>query len=381
VSRQRLPASECVPPFTAPRNGDTVLVSEGVYNERLSYHGKAIIVRGKDGVPIINGKGFFGVLFCQGEGPESILKNFIITNSYVGIAIADSSPTICNVTVVKDKYGVIAGWAEPNISNSIFWNNTKGDLFGCRAQYSCIEEGHEGIGNIDIAPLFVDPNNDDYHVKSQTGRWNPDHTEWVRDEITSSCIDGGDPNSDWAGESWPNGQRVNMGAYGNTPKASMSFWPWRNIANFNDDYLVDFGDFAIFASAWMAQAGDGSWNYVCDISYPNDRAINGHDLAMFADNWLECAPPPGYVSFREYWPFAIEADAWCVHGPVVKMEFFVNENKIGEDNDGSNGWSIDWDIQAEGNYSLTVQATNNYQAIVTSPAVEFTVEQCGPGPL
>jgi hypothetical protein len=40
--------------------------------------------------------------------------------------------------------------------------------------------------------------------------------------MTSPCIDAGDPNSDWTGEIWPHGERINMGTYGGTQQASMS---------------------------------------------------------------------------------------------------------------------------------------------------------------
>lgn len=79
-----------------------------------------------------------------------------------------------------------------------------------------------GSGSIDSDPLFADAGNDDYHLKSQAGRWNPDTNEWVTDGSTSPCIDAGDPNSDWTAELWPHGKRINMGAYGGTPEASMS---------------------------------------------------------------------------------------------------------------------------------------------------------------
>ena len=39
---------------------------------------------------------------------------------------------------------------------------------------------------------------------------------------TSPAINAGDPKSDWSNEPKPNGRRVNMGAYGNTPWATMS---------------------------------------------------------------------------------------------------------------------------------------------------------------
>ena len=38
----------------------------------------------------------------------------------------------------------------------------------------------------------------------------------------SPAIDAGDPTSDWRLEPKPNGKRVNLGYYGNTPEATMS---------------------------------------------------------------------------------------------------------------------------------------------------------------
>jgi predicted outer membrane repeat protein len=80
--------------------------------------------------------------------------------------------------------------------------------------------------------IVVEPNDPnavwvdgDYHLKSQMGRWDPNSASWVRDDMTGPCIDAGDPNSDWSSETWPHGERINMGAYGGTPEASMSTQP------------------------------------------------------------------------------------------------------------------------------------------------------------
>ncbi|GEM_PF-1488643 len=96
-----------------------------------------------------------------------------------------------------------------------------------------------GQGNTDVDPLFADPgfwnpngtpedpNDDffvegDYHLKSRAGRWDVMARTWVLDEVTSPCIDTGDPNSPIDNEPEPNGGRINMGAYGGTVEASMS---------------------------------------------------------------------------------------------------------------------------------------------------------------
>jgi predicted outer membrane repeat protein len=88
--------------------------------------------------------------------------------------------------------------------------------------YSNVRGGYAGTGNLDADPLFADPNNGDFHLKSQAGRWDPTAKSWVQDDITSPCIDTGDPSSPVADEPFPNGGRVNMGAYGGTAEASMS---------------------------------------------------------------------------------------------------------------------------------------------------------------
>ncbi|MHC4206787.1 MAG: right-handed parallel beta-helix repeat-containing protein, partial [Planctomycetota bacterium] len=110
--------------------------------------------------------------------------------------------------------------------------------------YSNIQDGWSGEGNIDIDPCFVnpgiwanvnDPNivvepNDpnavwidgDYHLKSQAGRWNPNSESWVIDDVNSPCIDAGDPNSPVDREPFPNGDIINMGAYGGSAEASKS---------------------------------------------------------------------------------------------------------------------------------------------------------------
>ena len=63
----------------------------------------------------------------------------------------------------------------------------------------------------------------DYHLKSQAGRFDPNSRGWVIDDVTSPCIDAGDPNSTVGEEPEPNNGRINMGAYGGTIEASKSY--------------------------------------------------------------------------------------------------------------------------------------------------------------
>ena len=60
----------------------------------------------------------------------------------------------------------------------------------------------------------------DLHLRSQAGRYLDG--AWVNDALNSPCINTGDPAADYSQEPTPNGDRVNLGAYGNTAEASKS---------------------------------------------------------------------------------------------------------------------------------------------------------------
>ncbi|NQT91153.1 MAG: hypothetical protein HQ559_00215 [Lentisphaerae bacterium] len=63
----------------------------------------------------------------------------------------------------------------------------------------------------------------DYHLQSDGGRWTP--FGFVNDTNRSPCIDGGDDSMDVGDEIPPNGDTINMGAYGGTLYASKSSPP------------------------------------------------------------------------------------------------------------------------------------------------------------
>jgi hypothetical protein len=76
------------------------------------------------------------------------------------------------------------------------------------------------LHSYDGDPLLVDATNHVYQLRSRAGRW-VSGTNWVQDDVTSPLVDSGDPASlAWANEPADNGQRVNVGLYGGTPRAS-----------------------------------------------------------------------------------------------------------------------------------------------------------------
>ncbi len=85
------------------------------------------------------------------------------------------------------------------------------------------QDGKAGLGNFIANPLFYDSLNGDFHLKSRGGRFNPSIQSWVIDSVHSPAIDAGDSTSSFASEPSPNGNRINLGCYGNTPEASKTF--------------------------------------------------------------------------------------------------------------------------------------------------------------
>ena len=109
-----------------------------------------------------------------------------------------------------------------------------------------------------LEPLFSDPANDDYHLLSERGRYQPVDPNyfggkeglWVLDEVSSPCLDAGDPLVDPWAEPSPNGGVVNIGAYGNTAYASMSEWPLTHDSD--EDGIVNLVDLAALCEEWLS---------------------------------------------------------------------------------------------------------------------------------
>ena len=87
----------------------------------------------------------------------------------------------------------------------------------------------------------------------------PNDRSWIQDDVTSPCIDAGDPISAIGLEPFPSGGVVNMGTHGGTAKASKSYFGdpvceirHRRIASgINGDCRVDFSDVMLMAAHWL----------------------------------------------------------------------------------------------------------------------------------
>jgi hypothetical protein len=212
-----------------------------------------------------------GGIFCDSIADVTI-QNCIISNNNTleefgyggGIYCAypdDLAVINCTITnnSVIDEGGGIYFYAHEGSStgtfiNNIIWGNSPDQIYIYDAGivlYSDIQGGWPALGNIDIDPCFADADANDYHLKSQAGRWDPNSQTWVADAVTSPCIDAGNPGCPPDAEPLPNGNRINMGFYGGTSKASKSPANFRSLSDLDNDWNVDFNDLAIFVSYWL----------------------------------------------------------------------------------------------------------------------------------
>jgi len=222
-----------------------------------------------------------------------------------------------NAIYFNDDYGGYPPLTPPTlrVENSIVWGGEDGmntsEIYEILVAHTDIPGRWPGYANIDADPCFANPgywdpngtpedaNDDffvpgDYHLKSQAGRWDAERQVWVRDNSTSPCIDAGDPNSPLGQEPFPNGGRINMGAYGATAQASKSYFgkpPCETIVagDINGDCTVNSIDFSLMSAHWLGLYYRGypapaKWTYP-----PNGQ----EGVSIYADlGWLaDCYPP------------------------------------------------------------------------------------------
>jgi len=262
--------------------------------------------------------------FSDGGGMYNYHGNPILTNctfhgnlaQFDGNALACASSTPRNIEA----------------TNCIFWDGGK-EIWNDEGStititYSDVQGSWPGQGNIDTDPCFVDPgywdpngttedaNDDfwvegDYHLKSQTGRWNPNSQTWVQDDVASPCIDAGNPISPIGNEPFPNGGIVNMGVYGGTAEASKSYLGQPVCetifaGDINGDCKVNFLDFRLMCLHWLE---DNTPSQNASRPIPANGAENVSPLANLIwiagagatshDVYFGISNPPPFISNQE----------------------------------------------------------------------------------
>ena len=225
--------------------------------------------------------------------------------------------------------------SDPTVTNSILWGNTAtinypsyaidgGSTLSFTYSDVYLSTGVEsGTGNKNTDPLFANAGNNDFHLKSAGGRWDPAASDWTDvgdDTTTSLCINTGDPCSVYSNEPTPNGGVINMGFYGNTSKASKTGYgslkvdltpgtaQWRVVGSgtWNDSGdsidLISLGDTASYGVEFKDHLGYDTPStisvyiypeqetyrdvgYVAVVRYISPAGNNNDDGKLYGDAW------------------------------------------------------------------------------------------------
>jgi predicted outer membrane repeat protein len=147
-----------------------------------------------------NNASYSGSAICSWTGSNMIISNCTFYNNIGGYAA---------ITVPNG--------SNAEITNTILWNDNPAEIYGYGnfiINYSNIQGGYAGTGNLNIDPIFIDPENGNFNLE-----WN------------SPCIDAGDPTSPYDQD----GTIADMGAF---------YYDQRKpIADFTAD--VTFGNFPL----------------------------------------------------------------------------------------------------------------------------------------
>jgi len=221
-------------------------LTDCTFSDNLAPHGGGGMYNTNQSHPIVESCVFYDnwATVLGGGGMYSGESNPVLTHCLFidnvapfggGMYNAAANPFIGNCTFSNNRSNSWGGGmqneagADPTVTYCILWDNIPDGIttfggFGIVANvtYSDVQGGHLGKGNMDKYPLFANPNGGDYHLKSQSGRWDPVSETWIIDDVTSPCIDAGEPNNPAAFEPFPNGGIVSMGACGGTAEASKS---------------------------------------------------------------------------------------------------------------------------------------------------------------
>ena len=282
----------------------------------------------------VNGGGVRGE-----QGSNVTIVNSIIANNRAGNhkgAVASdgliTSSTIINNVGTYDGQGGVGGHVDGLIvKNSIVWGNGD-DIIPAGTwpyvptivTYSDIEDGDLGEGNICADPMFVDVAGSDYHLQSTQGSYHGG--AWTPDANISPCIDAGDPTSPYDNEPEPNGNRINMGAYGSTNQASKSPMATPYVVSC-DDSGTEQNTFDLSEDVYCFGGNlPASTSVDIYVVYNKDDWEGGDELSDVSGGYeTETTGDDGSISTTQL---------WCSPLTQGSYDIVVDTNRDGEWNEG-----------------------------------------------
>ncbi len=295
-------------------------------------------------------------------------NNLIHDNGYFGIyLIFSGNNIITNNTIAKNNTQISMGGSASRviIKNNIIWVDGNGH-YGIYRSYGTIEHSDynliyatngantgyysgplatfsewqsttgEGLNSFSLQPVFVDPDNENFHLSSTGGSYH--NGVWNTDLQSSPGIDTGDPLDDYSSEPQDNGSRVNLGAYGGTETASKN--PSDRELIFKTQYEGEILQ-GIFKITWLYWGQKWQSDDTVKIEYSNN---NGTTWNIISESvpvedgsylWDTCSFPnsPFYkirlTSNQDNNASTVSEGWFYVHnGPI---NYYVNDDSVNLD--------------------------------------------------
>jgi hypothetical protein len=235
--------------------------SSDTINHDLVYRntGEGILVDGVSNVAITSDTIYTpsgdGVRIRNGATNVSLRNDILWTDSGYDLYVATDS----QVGFSSDYNNFFT--ANPGAATLVWWQTPFADLFDWQVEsnYDSHSIGYTAPNPTLDNPQFVSLAGDDYHLTN----------------LTSSSIDSGDPSSDFSLEPTPNGGRIDLGAYGDTPQAAQS--PTSFIRIDYPNYYTDWETSVGHAILWHA------YNITGNVHIALYDATGTNKLADIAD--------------------------------------------------------------------------------------------------
>jgi len=325
-----------------------------------------------------------------------IESNVIYGNGEGGIcnpALENKNITVKNNIIANNNgYGLTNSISSSKIISSYnnIYNNSLGRYNGTVTNKT---------GDISVNPLFADLDNGDFHLKSQYGRWNG--SGWVNDEVTSECIDAGDPEDDYSNEfDYPHG-KINLGAYGNTGEASLgSYLAAGTLSGKVTDKDTGSGiEGAVVSTNGYSDTTDDSGNYLMTLPignytvtasktgyYPNSTTAQIlENQTTNVDFQLTKDTTPIIIDVRNATPMA--TTVWILWNVSIQANNTVEyANNSDLNNSLFSSWDSNtstpkiklWSLQPNTTYYYRVYSYNpdNSSIYSNSSIYNFTTQEC-----
>lgn len=228
-----------------------------------------------------------------------------------------------------------------------------------------LSKGHDYRSAI-TNPLLADVSAGDFHEQSTAGRYLDSMTNWVMDGSNSWAIDRGDPNYTNSLEPTPNGERINIGAYGNTEYASKgSTNSLVYVRTLNDATFIGETN-SIWPLIWTVQNVPRPW--LVTVQFSGDDGTNWVNIATgvyaFAEHII-WQTTPYYNTYKGRWRVVSESDPSYWDMSDARFTIFYGDFELDyqfrKDELNRIIWRGAWDENYQVQYSTNfIRSTNQY---------------------